>query len=194
MGYERISHLRAFAARVAGHFRVSQADSDCGRRGAGAFAMLVDRFVAQGISREDAAGGGTDVSSGIPCGCRKDRRESVAGTVEDLGRDLPLRPAQPRTKPLHCRSGYRHAGIRNRSSTAIFQRDRQRAAERFPYKGAHAWCFLRFMIRPREEAGRQGYTSNKSRICRAEPRIRRAIIAASDDLRTLQTERRRGAV
>jgi macrolide transport system ATP-binding/permease protein len=55
MGNARISRLRAFAARMAGLFGLRKRDSDFDDEVQAHLQLLVDRFLAQGMSREDAA-------------------------------------------------------------------------------------------------------------------------------------------
>ena len=56
MGYGRITRLRAFAARVAGVFgRGHQHDDEFDDEVQAHLQLLLDRFVAEGMSREDAA-------------------------------------------------------------------------------------------------------------------------------------------
>ena len=54
MRYGRISRLRAFAARVTGLFAPRKWDNDLDQELQAHLQLLVDRFVAQGMSREDA--------------------------------------------------------------------------------------------------------------------------------------------
>src|SRR5207244_13249391 len=84
----RISRLRAFAARLRGLFDVQKRDNDFGEEVKVHLQLLVDRFVTQGMSREEAAEavrrqfGNTTI-------LQEDRRERrTFVSVEDLGRDV----------------------------------------------------------------------------------------------------------
>src|SRR5207253_3886128 len=54
MGNVRMSRLRAFAARVLGLFGPRKRDSDFDEEVQAHLQLLADRFVAQGMPREDA--------------------------------------------------------------------------------------------------------------------------------------------
>ena len=55
MDNRRISQLRAFTARVLGLFRSRKRDREFDEEMQAHLQLLVDRFVAQGMSQEDAA-------------------------------------------------------------------------------------------------------------------------------------------
>jgi transcriptional regulator len=128
MGKGRSSRLRTFAARVVGLLRLRKSDSDLDEETQAHFELLVDPFVAQGMSRKDA-GAAARRQFGNTTLLEEDRRElRTPVSVEDLGRDV--------------RSALRSLG-RSRAFTAVaiatlglwigaldgdFQRDRQRAA------------------------------------------------------------------
>jgi hypothetical protein len=88
MGYGRNPRLRAFAARVAGLFRRRKKDSDFDEEVRAHLQLLVDRFVAQGMSPEDAAAAARR-QFGNPTLLQEDRRElRTLVSVKDLGREL----------------------------------------------------------------------------------------------------------
>src|SRR5205807_6625815 len=87
-GNVRMSRLRAFAARVLGLFGPRKRDSDFDEEVQAHLQLLADRFVAQGMPREDA-----DAAARRQFGnatlLQEDRRElRTLVSVEDLGRDL----------------------------------------------------------------------------------------------------------
>jgi hypothetical protein len=88
MGSGRISRLRAFAAKVLGLFGPRKHDDDFDEEVQAHLQLLTDRFVAQGMSQQDAAaaarrqfGNTTLLQEG-----RRELRTLVS--IEDLGRDL----------------------------------------------------------------------------------------------------------
>jgi hypothetical protein len=88
MGNVRMSRLRAFAARVLGLFGPRKRDNDFDEEVQAHLQLLADRFVAQGIPREDA-----DAAARRQFGnatlLQEDRRElRTLVSLEDLGRDL----------------------------------------------------------------------------------------------------------
>jgi macrolide transport system ATP-binding/permease protein len=94
-----IWRLRSFAARVLGLFASRKRDSDFDQEVQSHLQMLADHFVAQGMSREDAAaaarrqfGNATLLQDG-----RRELRTLVS--VEDLGRDVRYGLRQLRRNP-----------------------------------------------------------------------------------------------
>src|SRR5207249_4257645 len=82
----RISRLRAFAARLRGLFDVQKRDNDFGEEVKVHLQLLVDRFVTQGMSREEAAEAARR-QFGNTTILQEDRRElRTFVSVEDLGR------------------------------------------------------------------------------------------------------------
>ncbi len=167
MGYERIPRVRAFAARVAGLFGSRKRDSDLDEEVQAHLQLLVDRFVAQGISREDAAAAARR-QFGNTMRLQEDRREvRTLVSVEDLGRDLRYALRSLGRSRAFAAVAIATLGLGIGASTAIFSVIDNVLLEPFPYKGAARMVFLRIHDSARgEEAGRQGYTSNEERMLR----------------------------
>jgi hypothetical protein len=88
MRYGRIPRLRALAAKLAGLFAPPKRDGDFDEEVQAHLQLLVDRFVAQGMSRENAAAAARR-QFGNTTLLQEDRRElRTLVSVEDLGRDL----------------------------------------------------------------------------------------------------------
>ena len=65
MGNGRISRLRSFAARAFGLLTPRKSDGDFDQEVQAHLQLLVDRFVAQGMSRKDAAAAARIARSGL---------------------------------------------------------------------------------------------------------------------------------
>jgi putative ABC transport system permease protein len=183
MGYERIPRLRAFAARVAGLFGSRKRDSDLDEEVQAHLQLLVDRFVAQGMSREDAAGAARH-QFGNTMRLQEDRREvRTLVSVEDLGRDLRYALRSLGRSRAFAAVAIATLGLGIGASTAIFSVIDNVLLEPFPYKGAARMVFLRIHDSARrEEAGRQGYTSSEFLEFAEQNHVFDGVVAASDDL------------
>ena len=183
MGYERIPRPRAFAARVAGLFGPRKRDSDLDEEVQAHLQLLVDRFVAQGMSREDASSAARR-QFGNSMRLQEDRREvRTLVSVEDLGRDLRYALRSLGRSRAFAAVAIATLGLGIGASTAIFSVIDNVLLEPFPYKGAARMVFLRIHDSARgEEAGRQGYTPNEFLEFAEQNHVFDGVIAASDDL------------
>src|SRR5258708_38806915 len=96
MEYGRIPRLRALAARVAGLFWFRKRDSDFDEEVQTHLRLLVDRFVAQGMSRRDASAGARRQIGSNTQFQEKQRKFRKVGSQKDVGRDLTHAPPPPR--------------------------------------------------------------------------------------------------
>jgi putative ABC transport system permease protein len=183
MGYQRISRLRAFSARVAGLFRPRKQDSDFDEEVQAHLQLLVDRFVAQGMSRRDAAAAARR-QFGNTTLLQEDRRElRTLVSVEDLGRDLRYALRSLGRSRAFAAVAIATLGLGIGASTAIFSVIDNVLLEPFPYKDPGRMVFLQIHDTAREqEGGRQGYTSNELLEFTEQNRVFDGVIAASDDL------------
>jgi len=108
MGNGEISRRRAFTAKVLGLFGRREGDSEFDEEVQEHLQLLVERFVAQGMSREDAKAAARR-QFGNTTRLREDRRElRTLVSVEDLWRDLryALR-SLGRSRAITCSIGAR---------------------------------------------------------------------------------------
>jgi hypothetical protein len=113
MGNGRISRLRTFAARVSGLCRPRKRDSDLDEEVRSHLQLLTDRFVAQGMSGEDAAAAARRQFGNTTL--LQDEEGIAQARISRGSRARPtLRAAQLGAKS-RIRSGrHCHAGIRDR--------------------------------------------------------------------------------
>jgi putative ABC transport system permease protein len=183
MGYGRIPRLRAIAARVAGLFGTRKRDSDFDEEVQAHLQLLVDRFVAQGMSREDASAAARR-QFGNTTLLQEDRRElRTLVSVEDLGRDLRYALRSLGRSHAFTAVAIATLGLGIGASTAIFSAIDNVLLEPFPYRDAGRMVFPLIHDSARgEEGGRQGYTSNEFLEFAEQNHVFDGVIAASDDL------------
>jgi putative ABC transport system permease protein len=183
MGNGRISRLRAFAARVAGLFGPSKRDSDLDEEVQVHLALLVDRFVAQGMSREDAAAAARR-QFGNTTVLQEDRRElRTLVSIEDLGRDLRYALRSLGRSRGFAAVAIATLGLGIGASTAIFSVVDNVLLEPFPWKDAGRMVFLRVHDSASgPDDGRQGYTSNEFLEFAEQNHVFDRVIGASEDL------------
>ena len=183
MGNVRMSRLRAFAARVLGLFGPRKRDSDFDEEVQAHLQLLADRFVAQGMPREDA-----DAAARRQFGnatlLQEDRRElRTLVSVEDLGRDLRYALGRLARSRAFTAVAIATLGLGIGASSAIFSVIDNVLLEPFPYKDSGRMVFLRIVDTARgQEGGRQGYTSNEFLEFANLIHVFDGVIAASDDL------------
>jgi putative ABC transport system permease protein len=182
MGNGRIS-LRAFAARMLGFFGLQKRDSDFDEEMQAHLQLLADRFVAQGMSREDAAAAARR-QFGNATLLLEDRRElRPLVSVEDLGRDLRYALRGLGRSRAFAAVAIATLGLGIGASTAIFSVIDNVLFEPFPYKDPGRMVFLQIHDTARGEEGeRQGYTSNELLEFAEQNHVFDGVIAASDDL------------
>ena len=183
MANGRISPLRAFAARVRGFLGHRKQDSDFDQEVQTHLQLLTDRFVAQGMSREDAAAAARR-QFGNTTMLQEDRREMrTLVSVEDFGRDLRYALRSLGRSRAFTAVAIATLGLGIGASTAIFSVIDNVVLEPFPYKDAGRMVFLRIhdTARP-QEGGRQGYTSNEFLEIAGQNHVFDSVIGASDDL------------
>jgi putative ABC transport system permease protein len=182
MSNVRISWLRAFAARVPGLFGPRKSDSDFDEEVQAHLQLLVDRFVAQGMSQEDAAAAARR-QFGNRTLLQEDRRElRTLVSVEDLWRDLRYALRSLGRSRGFAALAIATLGLGIGASTAIFSVINNVLLEPFPYKDPRHMVFLRIHDAARgEEGDRQGYTSNEFLEFAGQNHVFDGVIAASDD-------------
>ncbi len=182
MEYGRIPRLRALAARVAGLFWFRKRDSDFDEEVQTHLRLLVDRFVAQGMSRRDASAAARR-QFGNTTKLQEDRRElRTLVSLEDLGRDLRYALRSLGRSRAFTAVAIATLGLGIGTSTAIFSVIDNVLLEPFPYKDAGHLVFLQIHDTARgEEGGRQGYTSNELLEFAGQNHVFDGVIAASGD-------------
>jgi len=183
MDNRRISQLRAFTARVLGLFRSRKRDIEFDEEMQVHLQLLVDRFVAQGMSQEDAAAAARR-QFGNTILLQEDRRElRTLASVEDLGRDLRYALRSLGRSRAFATVAIATLGLGIGASTAIFSVIDNVLLEPFPYKDPGRMVFLQIHDTARgQEGGRQGYTSNELLEFAEQNHVFDGVIAASDDL------------
>jgi predicted permease len=183
MGNGRLSRLRAFAARVLGLFGPRKHDDDFDEEVQAHLQLLTDRFVAQGMSQQDAAaaarrqfGNTTLLQEG-----RRELRTLVS--IEDLARDLRYALRSLARSRAFAAVAIATLGLGIGASTAIFSVIDNVLLEPFPYKDARRMVFLRIQDTARAQGGgRQAYTSDELLEFAKQNHVFDGVIAASDDL------------
>jgi predicted permease len=183
MGHGRIYRLRAFAARVLGIFAPRKRDSDFDEEMQTHLQLLVDRFVAQGMSREDAAAAARR-QFGNTTLLQDDRRElRTLVSVEDLGRDLRYALRSLGRSRAFTAVAIATLGLGVGASTAIFSVIDNVLLEPFPYKDSARMVFLQIHDTSRgQEGGRQGYTSDEVLEFTEQNHVFDGVTAALEDL------------
>src|SRR5579859_2158250 len=183
MGNGEISRRRAFTAKVLGLFGRREGDSEFDEEVQEHLQLLVERFVAQGMSREDAKAAARR-QLGNTTRLREDRRElRTLVSVEDLWRDLRYALRSLGRSRAFAAVAIATLGLGIGASTAIFSVIDNVLLEPFPYKDAGRLVFLRIHDTTQaQDDGRQGYTSNEFLEFAQQNHVFEGVIAASDDL------------
>jgi predicted permease len=183
MANVRISRLRAFAARVRGFFGPRKRDSDFDEEVQAHLQLLVDRFVAQGMSRGDAAAAARR-QFGNTTLLQEDRRElRTLVSLEDLARDFRYALRSLGRSRAFAAVAIATLGLGIGASTAIFSVVDNVLLEPFPYKDAGSLVFLRIHDNAEgPEGGRQGYTSNEFLEIAEQNHVFDGLTGASEDL------------
>jgi predicted permease len=182
MGHGRISRLRAFAARVLGLFAPRKWDSDFDEEMQAHLQLLADRFVEQGMSREDAMAAARR-QFGNTMLLQEERRElRTLVSVEDLGRDLSYALRSLGRSRAFAAVAIATLGLGIGASTAIFSVIDNVLLEPFPYEDAGRMVFpqIHDTTRAPEEA-RQGYTSNELLEFAGQNHVFESVTGTSDD-------------
>ena len=182
MGKGRISRVRAFRTRVLGLFRTRKRDSDFDEEVHAHLQSLTDRFVAQGMSKEDAAAAARR-QFGNTTLLQEDRRElRTLVPVEDLWRDVRYALRSLGRSRAFAAVAIVTLGLGIGASTAIFSVIDNVLLEPFPYKDAGRMVFVRIHDTARgQEGNRQGYTSNEFLEFAEQNQVFDGVIAASED-------------
>jgi len=177
-----ISQLRAFTTRVLGLFRSRKRDREFEEEMQAHLQLLVDRFVAQGMSQEDAVAAARR-QFGNTTQLQEDRRElRTLVSIEDLGRDLCYALRSLGRSRAFAAVAIATLGLGIGASTAIFSVIDNVLLEPFPYKDAKHIVFLRIHDTGRgQEGDRQGYTSNEFLEFAGQNKVFDGVIAATED-------------
>ena len=179
----RICRLRALAARLRGLFQSQKRDNDFDEEVKVHLQLLVDRFVAQGMSQEEAADAARR-QFGNTTLLQEDRRElRTCVSVEALARDVRYALRSLARSRAFAAVAIGTLGLGIGASTAIFSVIENVLLEPFPYKDASRMVFLRIHDTARgEEGDRQGYTANEFLEFAHQSHVFDGVIAASGDL------------
>ncbi|HLK04519.1 MAG TPA: ABC transporter permease [Candidatus Acidoferrum sp.] len=182
MPYTWKSQLRAFADRLAGLFRSSKHD-DFDEEVQSHFQMLVDHFVAQGMSLQDAAAAARR-QFGNTTLLRENRKELRSlVSIEDFARDFRYALRSLGRSRAFAAVAIATLALGIGASTAIFSVIDNVLLEPFPYKDAKRMVFPRIHDVSRgEEGDRQGYTSNEFLEFAAQNQVFDGLTGALEDL------------
>jgi putative ABC transport system permease protein len=183
MGKPLTSRLRAFAARVLGLFGRRNRDSDFEEEVQAHLQLLVDRFVAQGMSQEDAVAAARR-QFGNTTLLQEDRRElRTLVSLEDLGRDLRYALRSLGRSRAFSAVAIATLGLGMGASTAIFSVIDNVLLAPFAYKDSNRLVFLQIHDTSRgQEGGRQGYTSDEVLEFTEQNQVFDGVTAALEDL------------
>ncbi len=142
MASRRGLRLRAFAAKLRGFLRGPARDDEFDDEIQEHLRLLAERFVAQGMSRDEAAAAARR-QFGNTTLLQEDRRAlQTLPSIEAWWHDLRYALRTLWKKPGIRRRVDRHAGTGHRRGDRDLQRDPQRACWRpFPTGTRNAWCF-----------------------------------------------------
>jgi predicted permease len=182
MANGRISRLRGFAARLLGLFAPRKRDSDFDQEVRAHLQLLADRFVAQGMSREDAAAAARR-QFGNTTLLEEERRElQTLVSVEELGRDLRHALRSLGRSRAFAAVAVATLGLGIGAATAIFSVIDNVLLEPFPYKDAGRMVFPRIHdTAGAQEEGRQGYTPNELLEFAGQNHVFESVTGTSDD-------------
>ena len=183
MGNGRVSPLRALAPRVRGLLGFQKRDNEFDEEVQEHLQMLVERFVAQGMSRSDAMGAARRQFGNMTL-LQEERREMrTVMSVEDLWRDLRYALRSLRRSRGFAAVAIATLGLGIGAATAIFSVIDNVLLEPFPYKDAGRMVFLRIHDSAGgPEEGRQGYTSNEFLEIAQQNHVLDGLTGASEDL------------
>ena len=178
----RISRLRAFAARALGLFAPRKRDSDFDQEVQAHLQLLADRFVAQGMSREDAVAAARRQFGNTTLLEEERRGLQTLVSVEELGGDLRYALRSLGRSRAFAAAAIVTLGLGIGASTAIFSVIDNVLLEPFPYKDWGRMVFPRIhSTAAAQEEGRQGYTSNELLEFARHNHVFDAVIGTSDD-------------
>jgi putative ABC transport system permease protein len=177
------SRLRAFAAKLRGFLRGHQPDPELSDEVQEHLQLLADRFVAQGMPREDAAAAARR-QFGNATLMQRDRRElQTLLSIEALWQDLRYA-----LRTLWRSRGFAVVSIATLglgigAATAIFSVIDNVLLEAFPYQGAERLVFPRIHGGQQSgEEGRQGYTAAEFLEFAENNHVFDGITATGEDL------------
>src|SRR5215831_15177956 len=183
MSTRRESKLRVFAAKVRGSLRGRKHEGEFDDEIQGHLQMLVEKFVTQGMSREEAAAAARRQFGNVTL-LQEDRRElQTFLSLQELWRDLRYA-----LRTLWKNRGFAAVsivtlGLGIGAATAIFSVIDNVLLAPFPYKNAGRLVFARIHnTQQSEEDGRQGYTPTEFLVFAQTNHVFDGITAAAEDL------------
>jgi putative ABC transport system permease protein len=182
MGNGWISRLCSFAARVLGLFASRKRDSDFDQEVQAHLQLLADRFVAQGMSQEDAAAAARR-QFGNATQLQEERRGlRTLVSLEDLGRDLRYALRSLGRSRAFAAVAIVTLGLGIGASTAIFSVIDNVLLEPFLYKDAGRIVFPQIHGTAQAPGeGRQGYSSDELLEIARNNHVFESVIGTSDD-------------
>ena len=183
MNSRRESRLRIFAAKLQGLVGGKQHDNEFDDEIHEHLQLLTQRFVTQGMSREEAIAAARR-HFGNTTLLREDRRElQTFASIESLWLDLRYALRTLRKNWAFAVVSIATLGLGIGAATAIFSVIDNVLLAPFPYQGADRMVFPRiYGAQQNEEQGRQGYTANEVLEIAASNHVFDGTTAALDDL------------
>jgi predicted permease len=183
MGSRLQFRLRGFASKLLGFFTKKRHDDELDTEIREHLEMLTDKFVAQGMTREEAARA-AHVKFGNSTLLHEERRElQTLTSVEALWLDL-----RHALRTIWRSRGFAGVSIATLalgigSATAIFSVVDNVLLAPFPYKGAGRIVFPRIHGADQDEdGGRQGYTANEVLEIADSNHVFEGVVATKEDL------------
>src|SRR5215831_19270355 len=183
MSTRRESKLRVFAAKVRGSLRGRKHEGEFDDEIQGHLQMLVEKFVTQGMSREEAAAAARRQFGNVTL-LQEDRRElQTFLSLQELWRDLRYA-----LRTLWKNRGFAAVSIATLglgigAATAIFSVIDNVLLAPFPYKNAGRLVFARIHnTQQSQDDGRQGYTPSEVLEFAENNRVFDGTTAAEEDM------------
>ena len=162
MGTRSVFSVRAFAAKVRGFLSGKQHDTEFDAEMQEHLQLLTDRFISQGMSREDAARTARQ-QFGNTTLLQEDRRElQTLIPVESLWLDLRYALRTLWKNRAFAAVSIATLGLGIGAATSIFSVIDNVLVSPFPYPGGNRMVFPRIVgAQQGEDTGRQGYTADE---------------------------------
>ena len=182
MNQPRGSSLRSFAAKLRGFLRSHQNDPEFEEEIHEHLRLLVQRFLAQGMSREEARTAARR-QFGNTTSVQEDRRElQTLLSIEALWHDLRYALRTLWKSRGFAAVSIATLGLGIGAATAIFSVVENVMLSPFPYKDARRMVFPRIHnTQQSQDGGRQGYTATEFLEFAAGNHVFDGIVAATDD-------------
>jgi len=180
---QRGSRLRAFAAKVRGFLRGGRRDGEFNAEVQEHLQLLAEKFVAQGMSREEAAAAARRQFGNVTLVQENHRGLQTFLSLEELWRDLRYAMRTLLKNRGFAVVSVATLGLGIGAATAIFSVIDNVLLAPFPYEDAGRMVFARIHnTQKSEQDGRQGYTPTEFLEIAETNHVFERITAAAEDL------------